>query len=666
MARSMPLAALALAAATTLVPCTATAQSGSYTAAQAESGRRIFGAYCATCHGVDLEGAVGPALAGSGFLHKWSTKGAAELFHVLRTTMPKPAMGSLSPDAYAEVFAYILSRNGASAGNVAFDGSAVMLHDIPLDSLAVAAGPAPEAAPAFIAGTRTRPEGAGPTQAELTTPDSSDWLYATGNYHGTRYSRLAQITTANVGRLAPVCAYQLGVLETFYSNPIIYRGTMYVTTPTVTAAIDAATCRERWRTVWQPKDQMLWKANRGVAIADGYVVRGTADGYLMALDAADGTLLWARHVAQPDSGETITMPPLIVDSLVIIGPAGSENNIQGWIGAFRLTDGTPVWRFNTIPRPGEPGSETWSHPGGYPSGGGAVWTPLSLDVERGQLFVGVTNPAPDIPAHLRPGANLYTNSVVVLNVHTGKLLWYDQMVPEDDHDYDLTQVSPLIRTKVNGVERDLLITAGKDGLLHALDRRTHERLYQTAVTTRKNVDVPITLQGTVACPGPLGGVEWNGPAWDPGTQSLYVPAVDWCFKFIRAPDDSVRFVPGELYLGGTVDSVGPQRGWLTAVHARTGAVRWRYHSSKAMVAAVTTTAGGLVFTGEATGDFLAFDAATGKKLFDFDTGAGIYGGVATYAVHGRQYVATTSGGGSLNFGGGGGATVFVFGLPKSR
>jgi alcohol dehydrogenase (cytochrome c) len=664
MIRRLSQALLAVTAATMLLPCPAAAQSGSYTAAQALRGRRIYGAYCATCHGTDLEGAVGPALAGSGFLHNWSTKGAAELFRVLRTTMPKPAMGSLSPEAYADVFAYILSRNGVSAGNVAFDGSTAMLGEIPLDTLAAAAGPAPEAAPAFIAGKRARPEGTGPTQAELTTPDSSDWLYATGNYRGTRYSRLAQITTANVGRMAPVCAYQLGVLETFYANPIVYRGTMYVTTPTVTAAIDAAACRERWRTVWEPKDQMLWKANRGVAISDGYVVRGTADGYLVALDAADGTLLWARQVAHPDSGETITMPPLIVDSLVIIGPAGSENNIQGWIGAFRLADGTPVWRFHTIPRPGEPGSETWAHPGGFPSGGGAVWTPLSLDVTRGHLFVPVTNPAPDIPAHLRPGANLYTNSVVVLDVHTGKLLWYDQMVPEDDHDYDLTQVSPLIRTKVHGVERDLLITAGKDGLLHALDRQTHERLYQATVTTRKNVDAPITLQGTIACPGPLGGVEWNGPAYDPGKGFLYVPAVDWCFKFILAPDDSVRFVPGELYLGGTAKEASAQRGWLTAVDATTGAVRWRYHSSKAMVAAVTTTAGGLVFTGEATGDFLAFDAATGKKLFDFYTGAGIYGGVVTYAVNGRQYVATTSGGGSLNFGGGGGATVLVFGTER--
>ena len=360
------------------------------------------------------------------------------------------------------------------------------------------------------------------------------------------------------------------------------------------------------------------------------------------------------------------MAPLIVDSLVIIGPAGSENNVQGWIGAFRLTDGWPVWRFNTVPRAGEPGSETWANPGGHPMGGGAVWTPPSLDVERGELFVAVTNPAPDLAAQLRPGANLYTNSAVVLDVHTGKLLWYDQLVPSDFHDWDVTQVSPLIRARVNRVERDLLITAGKDGLVHALDRRTHERLWQTPVTTRRNVDVPLTAEGTVSCPGVLGGVEWNGPAYNPGTGLLYVPAVDWCYKFSAAPAASVRFVPGDLYMAGSTEPAGDERGWLTAVDAETGKIGWRYHSPKGMIAAVTTTAGGLVFTGERTGDFLAFDAANGKELYRFGTGAAIHGGIATYAVDGKQYVATTSGGGSSTFGGGGAATLVVFGLPPER
>jgi alcohol dehydrogenase (cytochrome c) len=666
--RILPVVLVALAAASPPVARVLSAQNASvFTAAQAERGRRVYGTHCASCHGSDLQGGVGPALAGAAFLHKWSGKGARSLFTVTRTSMPRPAVGSLSAEAYAEVFAYVLSRNGLPAGDKPFDGSDAMLATVHLDQLAAVAGPAPAAAPEFIPGQRDKPLGTGPTQRELTTTlDPADWLYHTGNYSGTRYSALSEINTTNVGRMRVACAYQVGVLETFYAGPIVYRGIMYLSTSGMTIALDAATCHERWRSVWEPKDDALWPNNRGVALKDGYVVRGTADGYLVALDAADGTLLWARHVAKPSLGETITMPPLIFEDLVIIGPAGSENNVQGWIGAFRLADGQPMWRFNTIPQPGEPGAETWKHVPAIPVGGGAVWTPLSLDAARGELYVGVTNPAPDLPAHLRPGKNLYTNALVALDVRTGKLRWYDQLVPSDFHDWDLTQVSPLIHASVRGIDRDLIITSGKDGLLHALDRRTHERLYETPVTTRRNVDTPLTLEGTIACPGPLGGVEWNGPAYHPGTGLLYVPAVDWCFKFVLAPDDSVRYSPGVMYLGGTAEPAGDPRGWLTAVDASDGSVRWRYHSALPMVAAVTTTAGNLVFTGEQTGDFVAFDATTGKELYRFYTGGGIFGGIVTYGVNGRQYVVVTSGGGSLTFGGSGSPTVFVFALPGTK
>jgi alcohol dehydrogenase (cytochrome c) len=291
---------------------------------------------------------------------------------------------------------------------------------------------------------------------------------------------------------------------------------------------------------------------------------------------------------------------------------------------------------------------------------------MSLDVDRGELYVAVTNPAPDLPAHLRPGANLYTNSVVALDVRTGTLRWYDQLVPSDFHDWDLTQVSPLVRARVAGKERNLLITAGKDGLLHALDRDSHERLYSAAVTTRSNVDAPLTQAGVAVCPGILGGVEWNGPAYHPGTGLLYVPAVDWCFKFALAHDDSVRYVPGQNYLGGEVTPVGEWQGWLTALDVHDGSVRWRYRSAQPMVAAVTATGGGLVFTGEMTGDFIALDAADGTERYRFNTGGGINGGIASYAVAGRQYVAVTSGGGTLTFGGGGSPTVFVFALPTRK
>lgn len=641
-------------------------ESAAFTTEQAERGRRIYGAQCATCHGTQLEGAVGPALAGTAFLRKWGAaeRGAGDLLDVLRTTMPRPGAGSLSPEAYDAVFAYMLQHNGLAAEDREFDGTSTALKSIRLDRLGAAAPPGSMPPPQFLTGEkRMVPSASGPTQAELSANDDPDnWLYHTGSYAGTRHSPLAQITHENVSGLAVTCAYQVGSTETFQPGPIVYRGVMYVTTATLTVALHAATCRERWRHTWDPQDEALWPNNRGVAVKDGYVVRGTPDGYLLALDAIDGTLLWARQVAKPALGETITMAPMIFENLILIGPAGSENNIQGWVGAFRLSDGMPVWTFHTVPRPGEPGAETWAEVPGVPAGGGAVWTPLSLDVDRGELYVAVTNPAPDLPAHLRPGTNLYTNAVVALDVRTGALRWYEQLVPSDFHDWDLTQVSPLVRATVAGKERDVIFTAGKDGLLHAIDRHTRERLYQVPVTTRSNVDAPLTREGTHVCPGMLGGVEWNGPAYDPGTGTVFVPAVDWCFTLALA--DTVRFVPGELYLGGTATPDSTQQGWLTAVRVSDGTVRWRHRSSRPMVAAVTTTAGGLVLTGEMSGDFLALDAATGEVLSSFYSGSGMLGGVVTYAVEGKQYIAAMSGGGSFTFGPGGSGTIFVFALPE--
>jgi len=231
--------------------------------------------------------------------------------------------------------------------------------------------------------------------------------------------------------------------------------------------------------------------------------------------------------------------------------------------------------------------------------------------------------------------------MIALDVRTGELAWYDQLVPADDHDWDLTQVSPLYRTRVNGEERDLIATVGKDGILRVIDRDSHERLFETPVTTIKNAEAPVTTVGTWACPGILGGVEWSGPAYNPGTNMLYTPAVDWCATFIMA--EEVRYIEGENYLGGEVELDDDWQGWVTAVDASDGTVRWKYRSDRPMVASVTTTAGGLVLTGELNGDFLVLDAADGEVLFRFYTGGPIGGGVVSYEIEGKQYIAVMSG-----------------------
>jgi alcohol dehydrogenase (cytochrome c) len=324
-----------------------------------------------------------------------------------------------------------------------------------------------------------------------------------------------------------------------------------------------------------------------------------------------------------------------------------------------------VWRFNTVPLAGEAGSETWSDPGNHLVGGGAVWAPFSLDPQAGRVYLPVANPAPDFFPDVRRGANLYTNSMLVLDARTGQRIWHFQAVPHDEHDWDLTQASPLFTTTVAGKPRQLVATGGKHGLLHVFDRDSREQLFAVPVTTRENVDVPLTVDGVRACPGVLGGMQWSGPAFNPLTGMLYVPAVDWCATFAKAKE--LRFVPGQMYMGGsyTLDPVEKSRGWLTAIDAATGQIKWRYQSRRPMLAAVTTTATGLVFTGELEGDFLALDANDGRVLYRFNTGGRLNGGIATYELDGRQYIAVAAG----NATGfwrvpPASSTIVVFGLPR--
>ena len=405
-----------------------------FTTAQATQGEAVYTRACASCHGATLTGGSAPALTGPAFARSWDDPRVTldDLFFVIRTTMPPRATNTLSSLERAAVFAFILAKNGYPSGQATLTAESALLRQQRLEVAAVTPDPSRLAPPAFIPGAAGAPPASmGPDQPSLNrAAESSDWLLHNHDYAGTRHSPLTEITPANASRLMPVCLFQIGERDNFQTGPIVHNGVMYVTTMTTTVALDAATCRVKWRHRWEPKDDMSWERNRGVAIKDGRVVRATPDGYLLALNAQTGALLWARQVAKPEDGETFTMAPLIYEDLVLIGPAGSENNLRGWVGAFRMSDGTLVWRFNTVARPGEPAYETWKNPPHIPVGGGAVWTSFSLDTGAGELHIAVTNPAPDLPIHLRRGDNLYTNSIVALDVRTGELRWHRQLIPE--------------------------------------------------------------------------------------------------------------------------------------------------------------------------------------------------------------------------------------------
>lgn len=641
--------------------------SSTFTEQQFQRGEALYTEQCGICHGTEMDGGAAPALIGTTFRKTWSMLGAnvAELYNRIATTMPPRQGGMLGEEQNLDILAYVLGRNNVLQGSEELRNDYAYLSAIPIargdEALDISA--------TFIEGIYgIEPTGSGPGMTELLSAadNASDWLHHNKSYQGVRYSDLDQINTSNVAGLHQVCAYQMNSRSTLQTGPIVYQGTMYITNATHTAAINAATCEKIWSYDWEPKDRMVWGNNRGVAIRDGYVVRGTADGYLLALDSANGNLLWARQVADPWLGETFTMPPTIFEDMVLIGPAGSENAISGWLAAFSLSDGDLIWKFHTVPEAAAGGGETWGNPEGIKLGGGAIWTPLSFDLEIGEVYLAVTNPAPDLPAYLRPGENLYTNSIVALDVRSGELKWYKSIVPNDDHDWDLTQVTPVLKADVYGVSRDMIATVGKDGILRTLDKRTHEALYETPITTIVNQDVPVTREGIYACPGVTGGVLWSSPAYHPGEKILITSAIDYCSRFTAA--ERVEYVPGQLYMGGSTPPEGEMSGWITAVDVETGAVRWKYHTPLPNVAAVTTTAGGLVISGTMAGNLLLFDAASGELLHSIYTGAQIGGGNISYAVDGKQYLAVGSGTAMLTIQPPGGGlpregSVIVYSLP---
>ena len=621
------------------------------------AGQEIYQAQCLACHsnqpGVN---GIGPSLAGvaerkagslSGFHYTpaisgsgltWDGRTFIQFLADPTKLVPGTAMTVMVPDetGRANLYAYLATLKDTTA----------------------ATKPSGPAVAKII----------GPTQDELNSAESATdtWLYASHNYSGSRFVDIKEITPANAKNMRPVCLYRSEQPASVQTSPLVYGGAMYLTFGRATVAIDAKTCRERWTYIWQPKGQEISPANRGVAIKDGKLVRGTADGYLISLDMADGSFLWSQPIASAAGGQYLSMPPLIFEDLIIVGPSGADFGAKNWIGAFKLETGEPVWKFNLVPDPGELGAETWENPESLKHGGGSLWTPLSLDVKAGIVYLPVGNPAPDFYGEIRPGANLYTNSLVALDVKTGKLLWYKQFIPHDVHDADLSQVSPLFETTVGGKKRKVISVSGKDGLLRLLDRESHEQFYEVPITTRENVDALPTVEGVHRCPGLLGGMEWNGPAYDPGSNSLFVPAVDWCGVFSKAPKDP-PVMQGMHYYGGAVasDPREKSKGWLTAFDASTGKERWKYGSPTPLVASVTATSGGVLFTGDLNNDFLVLDTKTGDVLYRFNTGGSIGGGVVSYALDGKQYVAATSGTVSAFFGGSGLPAVVVFAAGRS-
>jgi len=636
-----------------------------FTSSQAMNGSKVYTESCQSCHGSVLEGLAGPPLAGPQFVGKWvgGTFTLRDFHQAVKTQMPLGAAGSLSDEQNINVVAYILSRNGYVAGNDPLtESNMARVLERP-----IGAQPEPTVGRRYQGPIPALPESVGkaltdrPDDMEIAHPSDSDWLMYNRTLDGQRYSALKQITNKNAGKLAATCLFQLGEVGWFQANPIVYDGVMYITSPYNTYAIDAKTCEKIWTRLYPENSEGMTspvRVTRGTTIYKGKLYRSTPNGHFLALDAKTGEMIWDVLLADVYHGYWLSAAPIAYEGKVIIGEAGADWGANAHIFALDAETGAVIWKFNVIPTGNEPGANTWKR--GSEHGGGASWSTYTLNVKEGHLYVSVGNPAPSFNGALRPGDNLFTDSVVVLDFRTGKLQWYAQQVAHDVHDWD-TAAAPVVYAE-NG--RDYMAVANKAGWLYIYDRTTRKLLARSQVTTQDNMDAPISTEGTHHCPGSQGGVEWNGAAYSPPIGMLFVNSVDWCGTSTLLEN---RYVEGSMYYNGSykLDPRSEAKGWTKAFNAADGKPVWTRKSPTPMVSALTPTAGGVLFTGDLNGYFLALDSKTGDELFRFNTGGGIAGAAATYLVDGKQYVAITSGNHSRTIWNDTGAmTVVVFALNE--
>ena len=467
----------------------------------------------------------------------------------------------------------------------------------------------------------------------------ADWPHFARDYASTSYSPLSEINSQNVTGLRQICSYPLPEQSTFESSLVVLNGMMYFTTSEYTYAMDASDCNLRWRV--RHELQMPGRTVRGVAIAGNRLYRGFSDGYVVAYELQRGDQVWTTRLMETDGRPaTIAASPVAWNGMVFVGTSGAERACGCIIAGLDGNTGRVIWTFALVPTGNARGAETW--PKGARVGGGSVWTTLTIDTNSGALYASTGNPGPDFFGDYRPGANLFTGSVVVLDAKTGALRNWYQLVPHDVHDWDQAAAPTLVTTKRG---RHRAMAAGKDGYLHAIDTDSKTVAWKTPITSIVNVDAPLSPDGTFFCPGTAGGVLWNGPAFSPETNLVFVNSIDWCTT-LKLDTKAPVFETDKQFLG-SANAFGEKderkKGWITAVDADTGVVRWRRETAEPMVAGIAVTGAGLVFTAGLDGDFLVLDAATGKVLRRMPMKQPTGGGVVTYQVEGKQRIGVAAG-----------------------
>ena len=494
--------------------------------------------------------------------------------------------------------------------------------------------------------------------------NTGDWPSYNKTLTSNRFAQLNQINTGNAGKLKVLCTYDTGQYTGFTAGLIEVNGALIGTTEYDIFSLDPANCHVNWRVHEDYKPGTLQGVNRGAAYMDGRLFRGTQDGRVLAYNFKTGRRLWQTQIANPSIGETVPAAPIAWNGLVFVGNAGGDvKGVKGRMYALDAGTGRIVWEFYLVPKtPGDLmrgpqgasplGLATWKNAPGSPITGGATWTSYTLDPTTGLLYVPGGNPAPDFATAPRKGANLYSGSVVVLDAKTGAYKDDFKIVPVDWHDWDVSNAPAIIRTK--GGKKVLVVTP-KNGFLYGFDLSNNEMLYHMPVTRVENADATFSTGNAVHfCPGSTGGAEWNGPAYDPQTNLIYIGEVDWCTTVTLLSEKDIQAVKiGQPWSGmdsinpyetwGKPDPFGKWAGWVYASDADTGAWKWRVKTNYPIQSGMTPTAGGIVFFGDMGGNFYAVDAANGRKLWGKKIGGAIGGGVITYTAKGQQKVAVATG-----------------------
>ncbi len=493
--------------------------------------------------------------------------------------------------------------------------------------------------------------------------ESGDWLMYRQNYGSTGYSVLSQINTSNVTGLKQVWDYKTGFPQGHEAPPVVNGDYMFITTPKdELLAFQASTGKLLWKYQQDLSNVGLKTVccdvvNRGVALFDDMVYMATLDNHVVALDARTGKVKWSKQLMASDVGYAMTDAPLVVDGKVIVGISGGEYGARGFITALNAETGEIAWKTYTVPSWNQPGGKSWPK-GAYKTGGGATWLTGTYDQGTHTLFWGVGNPGPWL-ATLRPGKNLYTDSVVALNPDTGKIKWSFQYTPNDTWDYDGTNETVMTNVDYKGVSHKAIVSASRNGWFYAIDRVSGKLIYAKPFLTATSVDGvkdgqmttnpalrPTLDKQVFTCPSFLGGKNWWPISVDPQTHDAYVPTMHTCMTIKGA---AVSYKAGLPFLGETFNVTGDpkfpnQWGEVQAIDVNTGDQVWTHPSKLPWNDGMLSTAGGLVFSGSADGHLYAFDAKTGKVLWESpQLSSGIIGVPATWKVGDKQYVGIYAG-----------------------